>query len=153
LVESVFAATGPFAGVSAACRRVVRGSRERHNWLQLVRFATVGGAGYAVNIVTFAVCVGPLSLDYRVAAVVSFLVAVTNNFVLNRSWTFRKQGGAVAFEAPRFLVVSLVAFGFSLLILTTLVGLGSPEVVAQAIAICCATPLNFVGNKLWTFHR
>ena len=118
-----------------------------------MRFATVGGAGYAVNIVTFAVCVGPLSLDYRVAAVVSFLVAVTNNFVLNRSWTFRKQVGAVAFEAPRFLVVSLVAFGFSLLILTTLVGLGSPEVVAQAIAICCATPLNFVGNKLWTFHR
>jgi putative flippase GtrA len=152
-MESVFAATGPLAGFSAVYRRLVRGSHERHNWLQLMRFAIVGAVGYAVNIVTFAVCIGPLSLDYRLAAVISFLVAVTNNFVLNRSWTFRKHVGTAAFEAPRFLVVSLLAFGFSLLLLSTLVALGSPEVVAQAIAVCCATPLNFVGNKLWTFRR
>ena len=29
---------------------------------------------------------------------------------------------------------------------------GAPEVPAQAIAVACATPLNFVGNKLWSFR-
>ena len=35
---------------------------------------------------------------------------------------------------------------------SALVALGSPEVVGQVIAICSATPLNFVSNKLWTFR-
>ena len=28
---------------------------------------------------------------------------------------------------------------------------GVPEVLAQAIAIVVSTPLNFVGNKIWSF--
>jgi len=152
-MEGVPAASSPTGGISVVFRRLLRGTRKRHNWLQLLRFAIVGASGYAVNILTFAVLVGPFSVDYRVAAVLSFLVAVTNNFVLNRVWTFERRAGTASFQAPRFLAVSLVAFGFSFVVLTTLVTLGSPEVVAQAIAVCCATPLNFVGNKLWTFAR
>jgi putative flippase GtrA len=30
---------------------------------------------------------------------------------------------------------------------------GVPEVPAQAVAIVCATPLNFLGNRLWSFRR
>jgi putative flippase GtrA len=26
-----------------------------------------------------------------------------------------------------------------------------PEVVAQAVSVAAATPLNFVGNKMWSF--
>jgi dolichol-phosphate mannosyltransferase len=48
--------------------------------------------------------------------------------------------------------VSLVAFGFSYVVLVGLVsGLGVTKVLAQAIAIAAATPLNFVGQKLWSF--
>ena len=28
---------------------------------------------------------------------------------------------------------------------------GVPEIAAQAISIVAATPLNFVGNKMWSF--
>jgi dolichol-phosphate mannosyltransferase len=53
----------------------------------------------------------------------------------------------------RFLVVSLVAFGFSLLLLTILVeSAGLAKVPAQALAVAAATPLNFLGNKLWSFR-
>jgi putative flippase GtrA len=49
-------------------------------------------------------------------------------------------------------VVSLVAFAFNLAVLYALVdGFGVAEVPAQALAIASATPLNFVGNKLWSF--
>jgi putative flippase GtrA len=51
----------------------------------------------------------------------------------------------------RFLVVSTVALGANLFVLELLVRAGLTEVVAQAIAIVLVTPVNFVGNKLWSF--
>jgi putative flippase GtrA len=30
---------------------------------------------------------------------------------------------------------------------------GAPEIPAQALAIATAMPLNFVGNKMWSFGR
>jgi putative flippase GtrA len=42
----------------------------------------------------------------------------------------------------------------SLAILTLLVETTSiPKVPAQLIAVTAATPLNFLGNKLWSFAR
>jgi putative flippase GtrA len=49
--------------------------------------------------------------------------------------------------------VSLVAFGFSYVILVSLVdGAGTAKIVAQAISIAAATPLSFIGQKLWSFR-
>ncbi len=133
--------------------RVRHGVRRPHNWFQLVRFSAVGASGYAVNLATFALLVHGLGLDYRVAVVGAFLVAVTNNFLLNRHWTFRARAGHAGFQAARFFAVSLAAFGFNFVALLALVeAVGLPKVPAQAIAIVLATPLNFVGNKLWSFR-
>src|SRR5204863_9555742 len=113
----------------------------------------VGGTGYLINIVAFALLVEGAGVHHIVAAVLSFCVAVTNNFVLNRAWTFRDaRGGHAGFQAVRFLAVSVGALGVNLLVLYGLVDLASAPVVAsQAIAIAVAMPFNFVGNKLWTF--
>jgi dolichol-phosphate mannosyltransferase len=126
----------------------------RHNWLQLARFCAVGASGYAVNLVVYTLLLKGAGVHYLLAAVGSFLVAVTNNYTWNRLWTFRGQRGHVAYQGLRFLVVSTVALGANLIVLRLLVdeaGLG--KVVAQAIAIVLVTPLNFVGNKLWSFGR
>jgi putative flippase GtrA len=133
--------------------RVRAGLRKPANWLALVRFALVGASGYIVNLVVFALAVHALALDFRVAAVLAFLVAVTNNFVWNRRWTFAARDGHAGFQAARFLVVSLVGFVVSLVVLSVLVdGAELPRVAAQAIAIATATPLGFLGNKLWSFR-
>ena len=133
--------------------RLRAGLRKPANWLALVRFALVGASGYVVNLAVFALAVHALGVDYRVAAVLAFTVAVTNNFVWNRRWTFAARDGHAGFQAVRFLVVSLAAFGVSLGILTVLVSVAEfPRVAAQAIAIAAATPLGFVGNKLWSFR-
>ena len=48
----------------------------------------------------------------------------------------------------------MVAFLFAAAVLEVLVTVaGVPEVPAQAISIVAATPLNFVGNKMWSFAR
>jgi dolichol-phosphate mannosyltransferase len=132
--------------------RVLHGIRQPANWLQLVRFGLVGGVGFVVNLAVYSLFVHPLGTDYRVAAVAAWLVAVLNNFVLNRHWTFDASGERAHKQAIRFLVVSLVAFGFSLLFLTVLVeSAGVAKVPAQAIAVALSMPLNFLGNKLWSF--
>jgi dolichol-phosphate mannosyltransferase len=80
------------------------------------------------------------------------VVGVANNFWWNRHWTFRARGGRARFQAPRFLTVSVVAFLFALAVLELLVSVvGVAELPAQAIAIVAATPLNFLGNKMWSF--
>jgi putative flippase GtrA len=133
--------------------RVRAGLRKPSNWMQLVRFGVVGASGYVVNLAVFALLVRAGALDYRLAAAAAFVVALSNNFVWNRLWTFRASDGHAGFQAVRFCVVSLVAFGFNLVVLYMLVeGLNVSEVPAQAFAIAAATPLNFVGNKLWSFR-
>ena len=126
--------------------------RRPHNWVQLAKFCTVGASGYVVNLAVFALLVHGFDVHYLVAAVCSFLVAVTNNYAWNRLWTFRKQRGHVAYQGMRFLIVSVVALGANLLLLLTLVSAGLEKVPAQAVAVILVTPLNFVGNKLWSFR-
>jgi putative flippase GtrA len=86
--------------------------------------------------------------------VLAFCVAVTNNFLWNRHWTFKATHGHAGFQAARFLAVSLFALGFNLIVLEVLVSVvGAPKIPAQAVAVLAATPLNFVGNKLWSFGK
>jgi putative flippase GtrA len=131
--------------------RVRAGLRKRKNWEQLFKFCFVGVTGYVVNLAVYTVLLDVAELHYISAAVGSFLVAVTNNYTWNRLWTFRAQRGAVVHQGMRFLVVSTVALLANLAVLHTLVTFGLGEVVAQAIAIVLVTPVNFVGNKLWSF--
>ena len=135
--------------------RVDAALRSRANWEQLVKFCVVGASGYVVNLGVYTLLLEATGLHYVPAAIGSFVVAVTNNYVWNRVWTFRGQRGHVVFQWLRFLVVSTLALGANLLVLYVLVEAGlSDAIVAQALAIMLVTPVNFVGNKLWSFrHR
>jgi len=133
--------------------RATHALRQRHNWEQLAKFCVVGASGYVVNLAVYTALLKGAGLHYRTAATGSFVVAVTNNYLLNRLWTFRHAKGHFAFQGLRFFVVALLAYVGTLLILTALVELGLGEIVSQAIAIVLVTPANFIGNKLWSFRR
>ena len=138
---------------SSGCVRVRHGVRQPQNWLQLIRFAAVGASGYIVNLAVFAACVHLLAIDYRIAFVIAFVISVANNFWWNRHWTFDAKHEHPIFQGTRFFAVSVLAQGFAYVVLVTLVdGPGLPKVVAQAIAIAAATPLSFIGQKLWSFR-
>jgi putative flippase GtrA len=133
--------------------RVLHGMRRPANWVQLVQFGVVGGVGFFVNLAVYALFVHGVGVDYHVAAAAAWLVAVANNFILNRHWTFNAGDGRAHHQAARFLIVSLIAFGFSQFTLTLLVEVVSlPKVPAQALAVAMSMPLNFLGNKMWSFR-
>ena len=137
-------------------RRARRWNALRHpgHVRQLVRFALVGSSGFAVNFVVYTVCLEALRLHYLAAACIAFCVAVANNFLLNRHWTFRatRQRRHAAAHGARFLVVSACALVPNLALLHVLVGAGASKVTAQVLAVYIVTPISFVGNKLWTFR-
>lgn len=132
--------------------RVRHGVRRRHNWVQLLKFCGVGASGYVVNLAVFTLAVKVLDVHHLIAATLAFMVAVTNNFLWNRHWTFAAGSGRASVQSARFFTVSVAAFVFAAAVLELMVsGLGLPEIPSQAFAIGLATPLNFVGNKMWTF--
>jgi len=93
-------------------------------------------------------------LHYLLAATCSFFVAVTSNYVWNRIWTFRDRRRGIASQGARFFLVALVSLVANLGVLHLLILGGAGKLVAQAAAIVIVTPLNFLGNRLWSFrHR
>jgi putative flippase GtrA len=132
--------------------RAGRALRRSHNWVQLAKFCIVGATGYVVNLAVFTLLHEAFSVYYMVAAVCSFVVAVTNNYLWNRLWTFRGQRGHFYYQGLRFFVVAWCALAANLIVLRALVALGLDPVAAQAIAILLVTPVNFIGNKLWSFR-
>ena len=142
-------AAEPPAGVM---RRIHHGTRKPANWLQLLRFGLVGGSGYVVNLAVFALLSGIVDVHHIGAAVGAFCVAVINNFWWNRHWTFEARDGHAGFQAARFFTVSLLGLAVNLVLLELFVsGVELPELPAQALAVALTLPVNFIGNKLWTF--
>jgi putative flippase GtrA len=133
--------------------RALASLRSVRNWQQLGKFCVVGAIGYLINLAVYDALLHA-GLHYLVAATCSFLVAVTSNYTLNRLWTFRAQRGHLGIQGMRFFLVSLAALGANLVVLHFLVVYGGlDKLPAQAVAIVLVTPLNFVGNKLWSFRR
>jgi len=136
---------------AATARRIGAAARKPANWVALAKFGLVGASGYLVNLAVFAAAFSGLGFHHIVAAVIAFAVAVTSNFHWNRRWTFSAARTETGAQAMRFLAVSLGGLVINLVVLQLLVSGGATEVVSQAIAVAVVMPLNFVGNKLWTF--
>ena len=127
--------------------------KKPHNWVQLGKFLLVGASGYIVNLAVFTFSIEVLDVHHIAAATLAFLVAVTNNFWWNRHWTFAARGGHAGFQAARFLTVSVTAFLIQVAMLEVLISVfDAPAVAAQALSLALAMPVNFIGNKLWSFR-
>jgi putative flippase GtrA len=132
--------------------RIRRAMRVWTNWLQFSRYAVVGVVGWGISVGVFALLVHAGGLGTTLAATGAFCVALANNFVWNRYWTFRAGDGHAGFQALRYVVINVIALLFSLGVLRVLIDLaGVPAVVAQGIAVLAAAPPNYVANRLWSF--
>jgi dolichol-phosphate mannosyltransferase len=131
--------------------RAVQALRRPHNWIQLAKFGVVGLSGYVIYIGIYAALLG---IGAHVAAAIAFVVSAANNYWWNRHWTFAQAKGHFGYQGMRFFAVSVFAFGanqFWLFVFLDWIGWG--KIVSAAIAVIFVTPLNFIGNKLWSFRH
>jgi putative flippase GtrA len=139
------------SAVSEVTARTARALRQPHNWIQLLKFGTVGVSGYFVNLAIYASLLG---IGAHAAALISFVVSAVNNYWWSRHWTFASQKGHFGRQGLRFLVVALIVLAVSQLWLFVFLDwLGLGKIVAQALSIVLVTPISFLGNKLWSFRR
>lgn len=107
--------------------------------LQFMRFGTVGVFGFVVD--ASVVYATRYWLGLYVAGLLSFVVAATANWALNRAWTFRGQGSGPAHRQwARFMAANLVGFvlnrgAYFILIATSALCADKPVLAVAAGAI------------------
>jgi putative flippase GtrA len=150
--------------------------RSRSVLLQFIQFCMVGAVSTVLNLTIFNLLMAQ-GLGVNLSHVCAFSLAVTNGFMINRAWTFRR---ARSHKAERqymmFIAVNLVGLCLSWAIMrlvgywllksgmaTTTVQLfhewtGKTPVLerwAYSLGELTATPIcavwNFSANRLWTF--
>ncbi|HAE36325.1 MAG: hypothetical protein UR85_C0006G0009 [Candidatus Nomurabacteria bacterium GW2011_GWF2_35_66] len=122
---------------------------------EFLKFILVGLVGTFVNIIILYSFTEYYNVYYLYSALLSFVVAVTVNFILNKIWTFNEKIGYKIFQKYiKFFSVSLFALSvniFFLILLTEVFGLY--YIYSQILAIGMSLVINFIGNKIWTFCK
>lgn len=124
----------------------------RHTQGQLGRYVVVGLIGYAVQVGSFALLTYALGVRYVVAAAVAGALALVNNFLWNRHWTFGAAAGDVGGQAWRYTVISLVFFAAQIGVLHLLVLAGTFKILAQALSVIAVVPSNFLIQRRLAFN-
>ena len=135
-------------------RRIHLGTRRPANWVQLFKFGRRRRHRLRRQPDRLrAPDRGGLGVHHIAAAVGGLLRRGHQQLPLEPHWTFRATDGHAGFQAARFFTVSLVALGVNLVVLEFLIvrrgrRRSFPRRRSPSPSRC---PVNFVGNKLWTF--
>lgn len=122
---------------------------------QFVKFSLVGVINTSINLIVLYALTEYFHIYYIISAVFAFLAAVTNSFLLNKTWTFKEN---IAYKASlkyfKFIIISVTALLINLIVLYVLVEYFKIwYIYAQLIGIVSNLIINFLGNKLWTFSK
>ena len=122
---------------------------------EFFKFAIVGGIGTIINISILYLLTEKVGIYYMFSAIISFIIAMTSNFILNKVWTFKEN---IKLKAGKkylqFGLVSIIALFVNLIFLYLFTEiLGIYYIFSQILAIGIALIINFLGNKLWTFSK
>lgn len=127
---------------------------------EFIRFAIVGGIGTVVDFGIYALLTRGFTVYYVISRAASVMVAILNNFLLNKYWTFKKgRSGRGTSESIKFFIVSILNIVLNLGIMVSIIEFTPSEkffgqyedffAIAAAIAIVLFS--NYFGNKYWTF--
>ncbi|MFC1686328.1 GtrA family protein [Patescibacteria group bacterium] len=121
---------------------------------QFLKFCVVGTVGTAIDFGILYILVEYSNTWYLLAATISFVVAVINNYIFNKIWTFEDRDSSFVKQFAQFLVVSVVGLGLNILILYVLVEFaGMWYILAKVLATGVVLIWNFFANKYWTFRK
>lgn len=117
-----------------------------------IKYAIVGIMGTFIDLAALYLLVEYAHLEVIPASIVSFLLAVVNNFILNKSWTFQSKSTNYRKLFIKFLIVSVIGLLLTIACMYILVSIIKIwYMFAKAITSIIVLTWNFLGNKFWTF--
>ena len=136
---------------------------------RFAKFATVGAAGSITDFTVLNVLIQIFGFPLAVANGFSFVAAVTQNFFLNRRWTFPESRERNASQQlMKFTIVSLIGLAINQAVLLSVhhalepywihlfaseqLGYTASYNFAKLIAIGFVLFWNFFINRMWTYR-
>lgn len=117
------------------------------------KYAIVGITGTFIDLAALYLLVEYGRMEVITASVISFLLAVVNNFILNKAWTFQNKSTNYRKLFIKFLIVSIVGLLLTIVCMYILVHMAKIwYMFAKAITSIIVLTWNFLGNKFWTFR-
>ncbi len=119
---------------------------------EIARYIVTGGVCVMLNVLIAMVLTEYFKFHYLVSLAICSAIVTVVGFVLNKSWTFRKQGSAVLPEFLRYSLVTGINIVITLLVCALLVErLGIPYLYAIAMIGVGAAPLTYIVHRAWSF--
>lgn len=120
--------------------------------IKLLKFGLVGFTGMLIDFGVTYLCKEKLKINKYISNIIGFTVAVINNYLLNRIWTFNSNSSDWQGEFIKFLLFSLSGLAINTLLVYLLNGRAKINFyVAKAIAIVCVFFWNYSLNALYNF--
>jgi putative flippase GtrA len=120
---------------------------------QFIKYSLVGVLNTMVDFGVYISLTRFAGLHFLLANAVSFLVAVTLSFWLNRRWTFRDRIGDRRRQYMFFFLINLIALGLNEALLASFVHFFDVhDLLAKAAATVVVLFWNFFANRAWTFR-
>ena len=117
------------------------------------KYAIVGCMGTAIDVGSLCVFVEFLHVQLLIATAMSFILAVINNFALNKYWTFQNKRSNIRKQFIKFLIVSIIGLLLTEVFMALLVyNLKIWYVASKLITSGLVLMWNFLSNKYWTFR-
>ena len=121
-----------------------------------MKFGSVGAIGSITNLSVFTALTF-LDVNYNIASILAFLVAVTQNYTLNKKWTFKDHNSKTRKKFIKYFILNFASFLVNLLVLNIVVlNFGNDhltKIIAQALGIGVAMGFNFLGSYLVIFAK
>jgi putative flippase GtrA len=137
--------------------RNCRGKVEELYENSLLRFLLVGALGTVVNILIFFILADTLHFDATFSSVIAFVIAVTQNYVLNHVWSFKN---IINFQLNRksylkYVCVNIFGLLINLLVLNLILLQFNPAIKteAQFFGVLSGTFFNFILSRLYVFNK
>jgi len=121
---------------------------------QFWKFCIVGFIGTAIDFGVLNLGVEVIHLNVYLAAAIAFVLAASNNFALNKYWTFlnKVKGNKLFGQYFRYLLISIGGLMLNLGIMYALIeGIDLWYNWAKVFATALVIMWNFSLNKYWTF--
>lgn len=123
------------------------------NFRPFFKYCLVGVAGTFIDLASLYVFVEYFLIPVIPATALSFLLAVTNNFIFNKIWTFKNKSRNYRKLYIKFLIVSTIGLGLTLTSMHVMVNIiGIWYMFAKAMTSLIVLTWNFLANKMWTFR-
>lgn len=125
----------------------------KENFKPFLKYCIVGVSGTFIDLASLYVFVEYLLILVIPATALSFLLAVTNNFIFNKIWTFKNKSRNYRKLYIKFLIVSTIGLGLTLSSMHVIVNIiGIWYMFAKAMTSLIVLIWNFLANKMWTFR-